>query len=101
MRFHRNKNGSLAEIVFLSLPSEKKYQSTQTPKGKVPWSDLTNFKRKTCFLFLEKKKEKEKYTRCNTTLFKDSVASNCIYITLIHTLIKAPENLSETLIQNN
>lgn len=43
----RKKHCSFAEIVFVSQPSEKKYQSTQTPKGKVPWSDLTNFKRKT------------------------------------------------------
>lgn len=99
------QNGSFAEIVFVSQPSEKKlYKSTRAPKGNMPCGDLTNFKRFRLFSLPEKKFKKiykKINCRCNVTLFKDSPASNCIYTILIQSLIKPPENLSETPIQNN
>lgn len=83
--------------VFLSQPFEKKYQSTQTPQGKVRKSFHKLQKTWDVFSF-GKKGNKNKIPDATQLYLK---TSKCIYITLIQSLIKAPENLREIQTQNN
>lgn len=98
MHFQRCQEASLAKyFIFLGL-LEKKYQHTHTLMGKSTLESFDKLQKKDLFFFFLLLLLS---FRSNPTLFKESVASNCIYITLIHSLIKAPEIHSGTRTQNN
>lgn len=94
--WQKEKLAALREIFFffffcVSQPSrEKKYQSKQTPEGKVTCSDLTDFKRMTLDVFSITEKEAGKKTNKKTDATQLYLKAPRVSVLYLHNFNSVP-----------